>query len=149
MQLGPEHISNRAAYGGAKVAYLEGWKSINLANEMFGFNGWSSKIVDYTIDFLDIANTGRVSLGMSCIMRVILKDGTFHEDIGYGSIENAKSKSQAFEKVKKEAATDALKRALRTYGNSLGNCLYDKNFLKQITKCKPPTVGIPDVSTVQ
>ncbi|KAK9766560.1 DNA repair protein rad52 [Basidiobolus ranarum] len=140
MQLGPEYVSTRAAFGGTRVAYLEGWKSINLANDMFGFNGWSSTIIDYTVDYLDVTDTGRVSLGMSCIMRVTLKDGTYHEDIGYGNIDNAKSKSQAFEKVKKEAATDALKRALRTFGNSLGNCLYDKNFLKQIARFKPPVV---------
>lgn len=34
----------------------------------------------------------RVSLGISAIVRVTLRDGTFHEDVGYGSIENAKSK---------------------------------------------------------
>ena len=34
---------------------------------------------------------GRVSLGISAIIRVTLRDGTFHEDIGYGSIENAKN----------------------------------------------------------
>jgi DNA repair and recombination protein RAD52 len=43
-----------------------------------------------------------VSLGISALVRVTLKDGTFHEDIGYGSIENAKSKAMAFEKAKKE-----------------------------------------------
>lgn len=65
-----------------------------------------------------------------------LKDGTYHEDIGCGSIENAKSKAQAFEKAKKEAATDAMKRALRSFGNVLGNCLYDKEFLTKVSKVK-------------
>lgn len=75
---------------------------------------------------------------MSCsvIVRVTLKDGTYHEDVGCGSIENSRSKSAAFEKVKKEAATDALKRALRNFGNVLGNCLYDKDYLSRVTKLK-------------
>lgn len=79
---------------------------------------------------------GKISLGLSTIVRVTLKDGTFHEDIGYGHIENCKGKAAAFEKAKKEAATDALKRALRNFGNVLGNCLYDKDYLQKVTKLK-------------
>jgi DNA recombination protein Rad52 len=51
---------------------------------------------------------GRISVGVSCTIRVTLKDGTFHEDVGYGSIENAKSKGMAFEKVKKEGTRFAI-----------------------------------------
>lgn len=58
------------------------------------------------------------------------------QDIGYGHIENCKGKAAAFEKAKKEAATDALKRALRNFGNVLGNCLYDKDYLQKVTKIK-------------
>ena len=42
----------------------------------------------------------------------------------------------AFEKAKKEAATDALKRALRTFGNVLGNCFYDKDYLSRVKNLK-------------
>jgi recombination DNA repair RAD52 pathway protein len=58
------------------------------------------------------------------------------QDIGYGSIENGKGKAASFEKAKKEAATDGLKRALRTFGNVLGNCLYDKEYLKKVQAIK-------------
>ena len=51
-------------------------------------------------------------------------------------IENCKGKAAAFEKCKKEGTTDALKRALRNFGNVLGNCLYDKNYLAKVTKLK-------------
>lgn len=34
---GPEYNSQRPS-----LTYVEGWKVINLANEVFGFNGWSS-----------------------------------------------------------------------------------------------------------
>lgn len=69
-------------------------------------------------------------------MRVTLKDGTFHEDIGYGHIENCKGKAAAFEKAKKEGTTDGMKRALRNFGNVLGNCIYDKEYLGKISKVK-------------
>ncbi|KAF2035595.1 hypothetical protein EK21DRAFT_54137, partial [Setomelanomma holmii] len=135
-QLGPEYISTRPGSGGGKVAYLEGNKAIALANEVFGFNGWSSSLGQVQIDYVDEHQNGKVSLGLSIVVRITLKDGTYHEDIGYGSIENGKGKAASFEKAKKEAATDGLKRALRTFGNVLGNCLYDKEYLKKVQAMK-------------
>jgi len=89
------------------------------------------------VDFVDEnPNTLKVSLGLSVIVRVTLRDGTFHEDVGYGHIENCKGKAAAFEKAKKEGTTDGLKRALRNFGNVLGNCIYDKDYLAKVTKMK-------------
>jgi DNA repair and recombination protein RAD52 len=140
-QLGPEYISSRPGASGQKVHYLAAEKVINLANEVFGFNGWSSAIQNIQIDFVDENQSGKISLGLSVIVRVTLKDGTFHEDVGYGHIENCKGKAAAFEKAKKEGTTDALKRALRTFGNILGNCIYDKEFLAKVTKIKVAPVS--------
>jgi len=136
-QLGPEYLSSRAGPSGQKVHYIAAEKCIALANEVFGFNGWSSSIQNIQVDFADEnPQTFKVSLGLSVIVRVTLRDGTFHEDIGYGHIENCKSKAAAFEKAKKEGTTDALKRALRNFGNVLGNCIYDKDYLSKVTKLK-------------
>ncbi|KAL5344911.1 DNA repair protein rad52 [Pseudogymnoascus australis] len=136
-QLGPEYISSRSGPGGQKLHYIAADKCIQLANEVFGFNGWSSQIKDLQVDFVDEnPATFKVSLGLSAIVRVSLRDGTFHEDIGYGHIENCKGKAAAFEKAKKEATTDAMKRALRNFGNVLGNCIYDKEYLAKVTKVK-------------
>ncbi|OQE36211.1 hypothetical protein PENCOP_c012G00450 [Penicillium coprophilum] len=136
-KLGPEYISARPGAAGQKVHYLSADKCINLANEVFGFNGWSSSIQTIQIDFVEEnQNTGKISLGLSVVIRVTLRDGTFHEDIGYGHIENCKGKAAAFEKAKKEGTTDALKRALRNFGNVLGNCIYDKDYVAKVTKVK-------------
>ncbi|EEB07005.2 DNA recombination protein Rad22 [Schizosaccharomyces japonicus yFS275] len=138
-KLGPEYVSRRAGPGGFSVSYLESWKAIELANEIFGFNGWSSSIRSMNVDFMDEnKDNGRVSMGLSVVIRVTLRDGSYHEDIGYGSIDNCRGKASAFEKCKKEGTTDGLKRALRNFGNSLGNCLYDKYYLREIGKMKPP-----------
>ncbi|RDA93641.1 hypothetical protein CP533_4852, partial [Ophiocordyceps camponoti-saundersi (nom. inval.)] len=140
-QLGPEYISSRSGPGGSLVHYLTAEKCIGLANEVFGFNGWSSSIQNIQVDFADEnPQTQRVSIGLSVIVRVTLRDGTYHEDIGYGSIENARGKAMAFEKAKKEGTTDGLKRALRSFGNVLGNCIYDKDYVKQVTKVKAQPV---------
>lgn len=97
-KLGPEYISSRPGAAGQKVHYLSADKCINLANEVFGFNGWSSSIQKIDIDFVccvalsciitgliciiqieENQNTGKINLGLSVIVRVTLKDGTFHE----------------------------------------------------------------------
>ncbi|KAF8889604.1 Rad52/22 family double-strand break repair protein-domain-containing protein [Infundibulicybe gibba] len=100
-KLGPEYISQRPGPGGGpKLTYAEGWKIINLANEVFGFNGWSSSVVNLTVDFIDQnEESKRYTVGVTAIMKVTLRDGTFHEDIGYGMLENSKSKGAAIDKV--------------------------------------------------
>ncbi|KAK7988116.1 fungal specific transcription factor domain-containing protein [Apiospora arundinis] len=136
-QLGPEYLSSRSGPSGQKVHYIAAEKCIALANEVFGFNGWSSSIQNIQVDFVDEnPQTLKISLGLSVVIRVTLRDGTYHEDIGYGHIENCKGKAAAFEKAKKEGTTDALKRALRNFGNVLGNCIYDKDYLAKVTKMK-------------
>lgn len=51
-QLGPEFISSRPGAGGKKVHYIQADKCINLANQVFGFNGWSSSITNTEVDFV-------------------------------------------------------------------------------------------------
>ncbi|CAO3574994.1 unnamed protein product [Mortierella alpina] len=131
--LAPEFIATRSGPGRSTLTYIEGWRIKNLANSLFGFDGWSSTITNVTVDFLDVDADGKVYVGVSVMVKVMLKDGTFHEDIGYGSSENQKSKASSFEKAKKEATTDGLKRALTSFGNLLGTCLYDKNYCKHLS----------------
>lgn len=148
-QLGPEYISARPGPSGQKIHYLAAEKCIALANEVFGFNGWSSSIQNIQVDFVDEnPQTLKISLGLSVIVRVTLKDGTYHEDIGYGHIENCKGKAAAFEKAKKEGTTDALKRALRNFGNVLGNCIYDKDYLSKVVKIKAAPTKKFDVDSL-
>lgn len=137
-RLGPEYIASRQGPAGAgKLHYIEGWKVIDLANEVFGFNGWSSSIVRLDTDYIDEIGAQKFNIGVTAVVRVTLRDGTFHEDVGYGGIENAKTKFMGLEKAKKEAVTDATKRALRTFGRVLGNCLYDKKFVANVSNVKP------------
>ncbi|XP_048865735.1 DNA repair protein RAD52 homolog isoform X2 [Brienomyrus brachyistius] len=137
--LGPEYISTRMAGGGQKVCYIEGHRVISLANEMFGYNGWSHSISQQTVDFVDLIN-GKFYVGVSAFVKVQLKDGSYHEDVGYGVSEGLKSKAMSLEKARKEAVTDGLKRALKCFGNALGNCILNKEYLIAINKIpkQPP-----------
>ncbi|KAJ9666558.1 DNA repair protein rad52 [Coniosporium apollinis] len=132
--------------GGGKEHNLAGEQVILLANEVFGFNGWSSAIRNVQIDFVDEnQSTGQITLGLSMIVRVTLKDGTFHDDIGYGHVENCNGKAAAFEQAKREAATDALKGALQHFGNVFRNYLYNKEYLSKVTTVKvAPKEAIAD-----
>ncbi|KAG5845681.1 hypothetical protein ANANG_G00141850 [Anguilla anguilla] len=136
--LGPEYISTRIAGGGQKVCYIEGHRVISLANEMFGYNGWSHSISQQNVDFVDLVN-GKFYVGVSAFVKVQLKDGSYHEDVGYGVSEGLKSKALALEKARKEAVTDGLKRALKCFGNSLGNCILNKEYLMAINKVPKQT----------
>ena len=50
--LGPTFISQRPGSGGQRIAYIEGWRTISLANEIFGFNGWSHSVANQTIGMI-------------------------------------------------------------------------------------------------
>lgn len=129
--LGPEYISFKTGH-----AYIEGHKVIGLANELFGHGGWSSEVKSMTIDFADVINN-RYNIGVSCVLRVTIKAGAYREDVGFGSSSNMPNRTQAYDKARKEATTDALKRAMRLFGDSLGNCLHNKEYVELVRRIKP------------
>lgn len=140
-KLGKEDIASRPGPSGNQVHYIETWRAIELANKIFGFNGWSSSIMEIKEDYVDQKDTdGRFNAGVSAIVRITLKDGAFHEDIGYGASDNQKNKGAAIDQAKKTAVSDGLKRALRNFGNALGLTIYDKDHLTKMKKTvsKPP-----------
>ena len=199
-RLGPNLISKKPIGGGSHAFYLEGHRAVSLANQIFGYNGWSHSVTQQTVDFVDHQEVflhhnlslqwsssrkfrmnfvfkspiaaifgsfskhlpfktnsvyhaflstmrgphpqvtfnlqsllqGKYSVGISAIVKVQLKDGAFHEDIGYGVSEGMRSKALSIEKARKEAVTDGLKRALKSFGSILGNCLYDKEYVNYV-----------------
>ncbi|KAL9537444.1 hypothetical protein MBANPS3_011767, partial [Mucor bainieri] len=132
--LGPEYISSRTGPSG-RQSYLNGGLAIQLANDIFGFDGWSSEIKNTTVD---IDENKRAHVGVSVTMRITLKDGTYREDIGYATSQNSPHKGLAIDKARKAATTDAMKRTLKNFGNALGNCLYDKSYLQGINLMSSP-----------
>lgn len=100
-RLGPEYLSQRPAPGGGpKLTYVEGWKIVSLANEVFGYNGWSSSVTRVEMDFMDVdPESKRICVGVTAVVKVTLRDGSFHEDVGYGTADNVKSKGAALDKV--------------------------------------------------
>lgn len=53
----------------------------------------------YQLDCVD-QREGKYHAGASAIVRITLRDGTYHEDTGYGMIENLKGKGACLQKVR-------------------------------------------------
>ena len=141
-KLDKRHVKEPSGSFGPKGDYLEGWHVINEANRIFGYGGWS-----YTIDMRqDDLRTAPDKYGKdqwqaayTCICTLTV-DGVIRQDVGFGS-GFAKTVGDAIEGATKEAATDALKRALRSFGNQFGLALYDKARTNVETpQAKPPAI---------
>lgn len=142
--LDPANVKKPSGRFGPKGDYIEGWHAINELNRVFGFDGWS-----YTIDLTrDDVSLGKDSNGndqwqaaYTCIC-TLTAAGVTRQDVGFGS-GFAKGIGDAIEGATKEAATDALKRAARTFGNIFGLALYDKE-RANVSAPPPPPKFITD-----
>lgn len=123
-----ELTEKRPGPGGVGLTYFAGHNAIGEANKIFGPDGWCSEILK--IDSTYHAEGKDHVYETVCQMRVYAL-GVFHDDIGHGD-GKLKEKLKAREKSEKEAVTDATKRALRKFGEALGNCLYDKKYVQSL-----------------
>jgi DNA recombination protein Rad52 len=138
------HVKKPTGSFGPKGDYLEGWHVINELNRIFGFGGWS-----YTIDLTqnalaegqDSKGNAQWQVAYTCVCTLTVDTESSmvtRQDVGFGS-GFAKQVGDAIEGATKEAATDALKRAARTFGNPFGLALYDKS-RANVQAAPPPTI---------
>lgn len=123
-------VKNRSK-GNINLAYLEGFDIIETANKIFGYGNWS-----YSIDKLDHLSTEQNQnqnfvIAYKAIVKVLVFDkehiqNISRTDVGTGT-GISKMQAEAHEGATKEAVTDALKRAMRSFGNQFGLSLYDKS----------------------
>ncbi|MBN7755452.1 RAD52 family DNA repair protein [Nitratireductor aquimarinus] len=127
-KLDPSHVKPPQQFG-PKGDYLEGWHVIAEANRIFGFDGWSYEVVDVKCVSEAPRKIGRQQKdgwGVTYTARVkAIVSGVIREDCGAGHGYDVDA-GLAHESAIKEAVTDALKRAMRTFGNPFGLALYDK-----------------------
>jgi hypothetical protein len=126
--------------GRSKVNYLQSWVVISEANRIFGFDGWQrqtlfSRCIAQAERLIGAKGSGREQKsgwGVTYIARVritvcvggqglLIREGT---GAGHGIDTDL---GLAHESAIKEAETDAMKRALMTFGNPFGLALYDKS----------------------
>lgn len=134
--LAREHVKDRDQ-GRGKVFYIEGWHAIAEMNRIFGFDGWTRETVMSECCYSGTyekavwengRRTDKTTTSFRCTYRArvrvtvggVVREGSGH---GHGFADNP---GEAHESAEKEAETDAMKRALMTFGNPLGLALYDK-----------------------
>jgi hypothetical protein len=122
--------------GGRKLSYVEGWHCEAEANRIFGEHAWDSVVIDlrcvserqrkigkgqYEKDGWGVTYVATVRVTVTTPDgKVVTRDG-----VGAGHGIDADC-GLAHESAIKEAATDAEKRGLKTFGNPFGLALYDK-----------------------
>jgi hypothetical protein len=128
------HLSSREQ-GRGSVSYLKSWVVLNEANRIFGFDGWQRQTLSCSCVSQSerlIGESKRPGWGVTYIARVritvsagahgpLIREGT---GAGHGIDTDL---GLAHESAIKEAETNAMKRALVTFGNPFGLALYDKS----------------------
>lgn len=120
--------------------YLEAWHVISEANRIFGYDGWSYDIKELKEISKETRKTSKGELrevGYQCVVTVNAI-GVSRQGVGYGNGLSYKDWFSCYEGAGKEAESDAVKRALRSFGNQFGLALYDKD-KKNVTDRPEPT----------
>ena len=106
---------------GKEFAYLEGWRAIEIANRIFGPDGWDRETLEMRCaatkqigPTLTAAYVAKVRITIHTEGRTIIRDG---QGCGEG---RGETPFEAHDMGLKAAETDATKRALSTLGRALG-----------------------------
>ncbi len=125
-KLSAKHVRTRQA-NGRTLSYIEGWHVIAEANRIFGFDAWDRQTMAIKCVW---EGTWQGKYACAYVARVRIKVRAGEGEIcreGCGSGQGrGNSPGEAHESALKEAETDAMKRALTTFGNPFGLALYDK-----------------------
>jgi DNA recombination protein Rad52 len=118
-----------------KFTYIETWFAKKQANRIFGHDGWGYQVSDLRCVGSDaiekVDDNGQVTPGWRVgYVATVQVDALMctRSDVGYGdAVEYGQSSITCHELAAKEAVSDALKRALASYGDQFGLILYDKD----------------------
>ena len=115
--LDPALVSERKGRGGRRFSYIEGHTAIDQANQVFAYGGWGYELVgDVTL------REFKSGAAYSATVRVTVPGAPSRTDVGFQAVND--DSAEGHETAYKGAVTDALKRALRSFGDRFGNGLY-------------------------
>jgi DNA recombination protein Rad52 len=122
-----KHVKTRRTANGQTLSYIEGWHAIAEANRIFGFEAWDRRTISLECVWQGkrqaqhvCSYVARVRISVRAGDIIVCREGC---GSGHGI---ALMPGEAHESAVKEAETDAMKRALATFGNPFGLALYDK-----------------------
>ena len=125
--LDPAQVSSRRGRGNRTYPYLEDHIAIAQANRIFGHGGWGYEVAGDVIlrEMRSVdPKTGeaRTSHAYAATVRVDVPGAPSRTDVGLHAVND--DTAEGHETACKGAVTDALKRALRSFGDQFGNALY-------------------------
>lgn len=149
------YIEQREGGGGQRLSYIPGWYAIHAANEIFGEACWDREVemtqvfagpcekqeYDRKEGRYKPAQVYRAVYTAKVTVTVRAPSGALVRRVGHGTGDGeAKlpygNPKDAHELASKEAETDALKRALITFGNAFGLHLYDKKHASRLVQAQ-------------
>lgn len=119
-RLQEKDIKQRPGAGGKKLSYVSGDYAIATANRIFGFGKWGYRVLSKSREAVGDKEFYTADIELYVIGCPFPFPGE-----GVGIPQN--STIEQHEKARKEAVTDALKRALRHYGDQFGLSLYNED----------------------
>lgn len=139
-------VSERESHAGRLVRYIAGPTAINQANRIFGYDGWGTELMGEVsfrpVRLSDPDTEAALAVGMYCaVVRVSVRGCAPRSDAGCGFV--TADTPEAHEAAYKGAVTDALKRALRYFGDQFGNGLYDRRTTSDLRPAAAPLPAIP------
>ncbi len=137
--LDKKHVKTRQQ-AKQSLSYVEGWHVIAEANRIFGFGEWIRQTLEMKCVHEGERPDGKASVTYMARVRIAVGTGDdqiFRDGTGTGQ-GIAKNAGDAHESAMKEAETDAMKRALMTFGNPFGLALYDKSQASVVDTPPPP-----------
>ncbi len=133
--LDPGLVSFRKGRRGGTYPYIAGHTAIDEANAIFGYGGWGYEMVgevtQWATERVD-SETGQVhrSCSYAAAVRVTVPGAQPRTDVGFHTV--ADESPEGHETAYKGAVTDALKRALRSFGGRFGNALYGDGVAEEL-----------------
>ncbi len=125
-KLSAKYVRTRQ-HSGLTLSYIEGWHTIAEANRIFGYDAWDRQTMTMKCVWEGLKGN-RSACSYIARVRVRVRAGEAEicrEGCGSGHGVGL-TPGEAHESAIKEAETDAMKRALSTFGNPFGLALYDK-----------------------
>ena len=114
--------------GPAKGApYIPAYEAINQANRIFGYGGWSYELIGMPAVVREFAGSEKSKTRHLYAATVKIRArGCDATDVG--TTATTSDNVQGHDMAIKGAVSDAMKRALRKWGEQFGNSLYDKAY---------------------
>ncbi len=113
-------LSTRPGPGGKKLTYISGDSVTRTLNDVFGFDGWCLEVKETRQESRERdEQTRKWNVSYTALVRVTHRlSGAFKEDCGAGDSTD-KSLGTAVSHALKASVTDALKRAVRHFGDKV------------------------------